>query len=123
VAYETTDLPKKLGRYHADVDRTFLGLNDIWLAPPFRAWNIEDVLPAVTARVLLIQGADDEYGTTASSTRSCAGEGPGRDPGAAGVQAFAAPRQPEATLAGDCAVRGQSGCHGGGTSPAFVILR
>jgi pimeloyl-ACP methyl ester carboxylesterase len=65
VAYETTDLPKKLGRYHADVDRTFWGWNDIWLAPPFRAWNIEAVLPAITEPVLLIQGADDEYGTTA----------------------------------------------------------
>ena len=65
VAYETTDLPKKLGRYHADVDRTFWGWNDIWLAPPFRAWNIEAALPAITEPVLLIQGADDEYGTTA----------------------------------------------------------
>jgi pimeloyl-ACP methyl ester carboxylesterase len=65
VAYETTDLPKKLGRYHADVDRTFWGWNDIWLAPAFRAWNIEESLPAITAPTLLIQGADDEYGTTA----------------------------------------------------------
>ncbi len=65
VAYETTDLPRKLGRYHADVDRTFWGWNNIWLAPAFRSWNIEEVLPAVAAPALLIQGADDEYGTTA----------------------------------------------------------
>jgi len=65
VAYRTTDLPRKLGRYHADVDRTFRGWNDIWLAPAFRLWNIEDVLPAIRAPALLIQGADDEYGTTA----------------------------------------------------------
>jgi pimeloyl-ACP methyl ester carboxylesterase len=65
VAYRTTDLAQKLGRYHQNVDRTFWGWNDIWLAPPFRAWNIEDVLPAITAPLLLIQGADDEYGTAA----------------------------------------------------------
>jgi pimeloyl-ACP methyl ester carboxylesterase len=65
LAYETTDLAQKLGRYHRDAERTFRGWNDIWLAPPFRAWNIEDVLPAITAPTLLIQGADDEYGTTA----------------------------------------------------------
>jgi pimeloyl-ACP methyl ester carboxylesterase len=45
VAFETTDLPAKLGKYHRDVDRTFWGWNDIWLHPDFRAWNIEDCLP------------------------------------------------------------------------------
>ena len=65
VAFETTDLPAKLGRYHRDVDRTFWGWNDIWLHPDFRAWNIEASLPTVRCPVLLIQGADDEYGTTA----------------------------------------------------------
>jgi len=64
-AYRTTDLPKKLGRYHRDVDATFWGWNDIWLDPAFRAWNIEASLAGVHAPVLLIQGADDEYGTTA----------------------------------------------------------
>jgi pimeloyl-ACP methyl ester carboxylesterase len=64
-AYETTDLRRRLARYHADVDSAFRGWNDIWLHADFRAWNIEDVLPGVRCPVLAIQGADDEYGTLA----------------------------------------------------------
>ena len=62
-AYRTTDLRARLARYHRDVDGAFRGWNDIWLDPEFRAWNIEDCLPAVTSPVLVIQGEDDEYGT------------------------------------------------------------
>jgi pimeloyl-ACP methyl ester carboxylesterase len=65
VAWTTTDLPRKLGRYHADVEAAFRGWNDIWLHPDFLAWNIEDSLPGVRCPVLTIQGADDEYGTAA----------------------------------------------------------
>src|SRR6202163_31538 len=64
-AYATTDLPAKLGRWHADVDATFYGWNDIWLDPRFRAWNIEPSVARVRCPVLLIQGDADEYGTTA----------------------------------------------------------
>ena len=65
IAFETTDLPQKLGRYHADAAKTFRGWNDIWLHPDFRAWNIEDELPRIHCPVLAIQGFDDEYGTMA----------------------------------------------------------
>ncbi len=65
VAYLTTDLPQKLGRYHQHVDGTFWGWNDIWLDPEFRQWNIEEYLPAIRCPVLCIQGEDDEYGTIA----------------------------------------------------------
>jgi pimeloyl-ACP methyl ester carboxylesterase len=65
VAYETTDLPVKLGRYHDDVDSTFRGWNDIWLHPDFRNWNIEAYLPGVRAPILLIQGMEDQYGSLA----------------------------------------------------------
>lgn len=64
VAYATTGLAQKLARYHRDVDKTFWGWNDIWLAPDFRAWNIEAYLPRITCPLLAIQGEDDEYGTT-----------------------------------------------------------
>jgi pimeloyl-ACP methyl ester carboxylesterase len=64
-AFETTDLPQKLGRYHADAARTFWGWNDIWLHPDFRSWNIEGALPRIRCPVLAIQGFDDEYGTMA----------------------------------------------------------
>ncbi len=65
VAFETTDLPAKLGRYHDDVTSTFRGWNDIWLHPDFRAWNIEAYLAGIRCPLLLIQGEDDEYGTMA----------------------------------------------------------
>lgn len=62
-AWTATDLPQKLGRYHADVDRVFADWNDTWLSPAFRDWNIEDCLPAIRCPILAIQGADDEYAT------------------------------------------------------------
>jgi pimeloyl-ACP methyl ester carboxylesterase len=63
--YRSTDLPKRLGRYHDHVEEAFWGWNDIWLDPAFRNWNIEQCLDAVACPVLLIQGEDDEYGTMA----------------------------------------------------------
>jgi len=65
VEYGTTDLRDKLARYHANVDATFWGWNDIWLDPQFRAWNIESYLNPVRCPVLCIQGEQDEYGTPA----------------------------------------------------------
>jgi pimeloyl-ACP methyl ester carboxylesterase len=63
--FETTDLRERMARYHRDPEATFRLWNDIWLAPEFRDWNIEDVLPGVTAPALLIQGEHDQYGTLA----------------------------------------------------------
>ena len=63
--YETADFPQRLGRYHANVDATFWGWNDIWLDPAFRSWNIEEYVPKITCPVLCIQGEEDEYGTIA----------------------------------------------------------
>ena len=65
VAFETTDMQKKLARYHADARRTFYGWNDIWLNPDFRRWNIEECLPRIRCPVLAVQGVEDEYGTMA----------------------------------------------------------
>jgi pimeloyl-ACP methyl ester carboxylesterase len=63
-AYAATDLRKRLARHHDDVDVAFRGWNDVWLSAAFRAWDITDRLGAITAPVLVIQGADDPYGTT-----------------------------------------------------------
>ena len=63
VAWRTTDLRARLSRYHDDVDRAFIGWNDIWLHPDFRAWNIEALVRDVRCPLLAIQGEDDEYGT------------------------------------------------------------
>jgi pimeloyl-ACP methyl ester carboxylesterase len=63
--FAATDLGARMARYHRDPERTFRLWNDIWLAPEFRDWNIEDVLGHVTAPTLLIQGEHDQYGTLA----------------------------------------------------------
>ncbi|MBL0218186.1 MAG: alpha/beta hydrolase [Myxococcales bacterium] len=64
-AYRTGNLRAKLARHHADVDGAFWGWNRAWLDPAFRAWNLEALLPEITAPTLILQGEDDEYGTTA----------------------------------------------------------
>jgi pimeloyl-ACP methyl ester carboxylesterase len=63
VAFETTDLRARLSRYHDDVDGAFRGWNDVWLRPDFRAWNVEEYLPAIACPILAVQGDRDEYGT------------------------------------------------------------
>ena len=63
--FETGDLGPRLGRYHRDPHRTFHLWCDVWLDPGFRAWNIEELLPAIRCPVLAIQGEDDRYGTMA----------------------------------------------------------
>lgn len=63
VTYQATDLPKKLARYHQDVDSAFWGWNTIWLHPAFRAWSIEDELATISCPLLAVQGLDDEYGS------------------------------------------------------------
>jgi pimeloyl-ACP methyl ester carboxylesterase len=63
VLYSETDLPQRLGRYHANVDSLFWGWNNIWLDPRFRDWNIESYLDSIRCPVLVLQGAEDEYGT------------------------------------------------------------
>lgn len=65
VAFESTNLPEKLARYHRDAARTFWGWNNIWLDPDFRNWNIEEYLPTITRPILVIQGLGDQYGTMA----------------------------------------------------------
>jgi pimeloyl-ACP methyl ester carboxylesterase len=65
VQYETGDLRGRLARHHGDADNAFRGWNDAWLAPGFRAWNIEEVIAYIRVPVLAIQGLDDQYGTLA----------------------------------------------------------
>jgi pimeloyl-ACP methyl ester carboxylesterase len=61
--YSVTDLPQRLGRYHANVDSLFWGWNNIWLDPAFRNWNIERFLDSIRCPVLVVQGVQDEFGT------------------------------------------------------------
>ena len=63
-AYVNSTLAGRIAKHHLDGAKTFLGWNRIWLEPAFRTWNIEEFLPAITCPVLVVQGDDDEYGTS-----------------------------------------------------------
>ncbi len=62
-AYLRGDLRERMSRHHDDVDAAFWGWCDMWLHPDFRAWNLEADAARVTVPTLLVQGADDPYGT------------------------------------------------------------
>ena len=62
-AFESTDLPQKLGKHHRDAGKTFYGWNEVWLSEAFRKWNIEPSLAGIRCPVMAIQGEDDAYGT------------------------------------------------------------
>ena len=64
--FEETDLREKLAKYHGDnTEMMFHGWADTWLHPEFRDWNIEKFLPKIVTPLLVLQGEDDEYGTSA----------------------------------------------------------
>lgn len=63
-AYRSGDLRQRLKKYHGDnVDCAFYGWHGAWSLPEFEHWNLEEFLPAIHVPTLVIQGADDEYGT------------------------------------------------------------
>jgi pimeloyl-ACP methyl ester carboxylesterase len=61
--FETGDLRERLNRHHDDPEVTFRNWCDVWLDPSFRSWTLEPDAELVDCPVLLIQGADDPYGT------------------------------------------------------------
>jgi pimeloyl-ACP methyl ester carboxylesterase len=61
--YESGELRDRLKKHHRDADAAFHGWNDVWLAPEFRNWNLEQYLPVINGPALIIQGDQDEYGT------------------------------------------------------------
>lgn len=62
--YKTTDLKTKLGKYHGNkTDEMFWAWASTWTTDEFRKWNIENFLPKIQCRSLVIQGEQDEYGT------------------------------------------------------------
>jgi pimeloyl-ACP methyl ester carboxylesterase len=57
---------RALARYHGEkADTVFSSWADTWLAPFFKHWNIEYLLPAIDCPLLAIQGAGDQYGSQA----------------------------------------------------------
>src|SRR3954447_11784606 len=71
--YESGGLRERMARHHDDPDAAFFGWCDVWLDPAFREWNIEADARGLTAPALLIQGADDPYGSLAQIDRIAAG--------------------------------------------------
>jgi len=65
-SYEAGDLRQKLEKYHgANTDCAFWGWAGAWLHPDFVTWNLEEYLPRIKVPMLVIQGENDEYGTSA----------------------------------------------------------
>ena len=62
-AYIAGALREKLKRWHADVDGAFQSWVGPWLDPAFEKWNITEALGYIRVPILVVQGADDEYGT------------------------------------------------------------
>ncbi len=63
-AYQTTNLPERLQKYHDDkVPMMVKAWTEIWLSERFRSWNIEYLLKDIKCPLLFIQGEADEYGT------------------------------------------------------------
>jgi pimeloyl-ACP methyl ester carboxylesterase len=61
--FESGDLRERLSRHHDDPDAAFSGWCDVWLDPAFATWSLEEDAGRIDCPVLLIQGADDPYGT------------------------------------------------------------
>lgn len=99
--FEAGNLAAKLRRWHGDnLEGAFYGWCDTWLDPAFRQWSIEADLPAVRAPALVIQGADDEYGTPAQVDAIVAGvSGPARPLLMPGVGHAPQAENPDAVIA------------------------
>jgi pimeloyl-ACP methyl ester carboxylesterase len=62
-AFNAGTLREKLKRWHADVDGAFRSWSEPWLHPDFRKWDITEALGYIRVPILVVQGADDQYGT------------------------------------------------------------
>jgi pimeloyl-ACP methyl ester carboxylesterase len=61
--YAAGNLRDKLKRWHSDVDSAFRSWSEPWLNPDFRAWDIAEALGYIRVPILIVQGANDQYGT------------------------------------------------------------
>jgi pimeloyl-ACP methyl ester carboxylesterase len=62
-AFVEGGLRERMARHHDDPDAAFWGWCDVWLEPEFADWSLEAEAEHLTARTMLVQGADDPYGT------------------------------------------------------------
>jgi pimeloyl-ACP methyl ester carboxylesterase len=71
-AFASGELRQRMSRHHDDPDAAFWGWCDVWLDPAFAQWNLEEEASMLEAPALLIQGAEDPYGTLAQIDRIAA---------------------------------------------------
>lgn len=65
-AFQDPQERERLRRYHADKAEWVLDAwIGTWLSPQFASWSLNDVLPRVCCRTLVLHGSDDEYGSRA----------------------------------------------------------
>jgi pimeloyl-ACP methyl ester carboxylesterase len=62
--FEAGPLRSRLARAHADPDNAFHNWCDPWLHPDFRKLDLTDALAHLRVPVLIVQGENDQYGTT-----------------------------------------------------------
>ena len=62
-AFAAGVLRDKLKRWHADVDGAFRSWIEPWLNPDFQKWDITEALGYIRVPILILQGAEDQYGT------------------------------------------------------------
>jgi pimeloyl-ACP methyl ester carboxylesterase len=68
-AFASGALRERMARHHADPNAAFWGWCDVWLDPEFAQWSLEEEASMLQAPALLIQGAEDPYGTLAQLDR------------------------------------------------------
>jgi pimeloyl-ACP methyl ester carboxylesterase len=64
------EIRRRLARYHGDNTETlWRAWTETWLAPGFDGCELRAALPRITCPTLVVQGADDAYGSTEQVTR------------------------------------------------------
>jgi pimeloyl-ACP methyl ester carboxylesterase len=64
------EIRRRLARYHGDNTETlWRAWTEPWLAPGFDGCELRAALPRITCPTLVVQGADDAYGSTEQVTR------------------------------------------------------
>ncbi len=61
--WKINNLKEKFSKYHNDPEKTFESWCEVWLSKNFSKWNITNLLENISCPSLVIQGADDQYGT------------------------------------------------------------
>jgi pimeloyl-ACP methyl ester carboxylesterase len=100
-AWETTDLPERLGRHHgAKAESVFRGWSETWRDPAFRGFSAVEAIRPLRCPLLVIQGEKDEYGTVAQvEAIAAAVSGPVKTLVLSGLGHFPHREDPEKVLA------------------------